>query len=199
MVEEVVDAIFKRIRVENPAFVGNLNAELMLFVALRGQGREGVLARGQAAGVVKHGSGDGEQGRGLEEVAVKAAQHPAQARNFNRGADAGIDGGFVESAVVDGEALAAQQGEVPAQAQVVVEIKLAQRGVGMGSGIGLGGCAAVVDLHAEEVALRLVKRVEAGGEAVRASVEMTIGLAAQHSSSSGAKWWLRGYRWRGES
>ena len=44
MVEKVVDAIFDVIHVEQPSLVGNLNAELVLFVALRGQRREGILA-----------------------------------------------------------------------------------------------------------------------------------------------------------
>jgi hypothetical protein len=35
VVKEVIDAILDRIHVEKPAFPGNLNAELMLFIALR--------------------------------------------------------------------------------------------------------------------------------------------------------------------
>ena len=34
MIEEVVDAILKRINIQHPAPVRNLNAKLMLFVAL---------------------------------------------------------------------------------------------------------------------------------------------------------------------
>ena len=44
MVEEVVDAVLDVGDVEKPALVGNLNAELVLFVALGGEGREGVFA-----------------------------------------------------------------------------------------------------------------------------------------------------------
>ena len=51
--------------------------------------------RRQAAGVVEDGAGDGIKRRGLEEVAVEAAQNPVQAGNFDGCADAGIDGGLV--------------------------------------------------------------------------------------------------------
>jgi hypothetical protein len=94
VVEEVVDAILDVVHIEHPALVGNLNAELVLFVALGGQRREGVLAR-WAGDVVQHGTGDGLDRRGLEEVAVEAAQDPVQAGNFDGCADARIDGGLV--------------------------------------------------------------------------------------------------------
>ena len=81
-------------------------------------------------GVVEHGAGDGQDGRGLEEVAVEAAQNPVQAGNFDGCADAGIDGRLVEPGAVDGEALAAEQGDVAAQAQMVGEVELDQPGVG---------------------------------------------------------------------
>ena len=48
VIEEVVDAVFDVGHIEQPAFVGNLNAELVLFVALGGNGREGVFAGGLA-------------------------------------------------------------------------------------------------------------------------------------------------------
>ena len=48
-----------------------------------------------ADGVVEDGTGDGLDGRGLEEVAVEAAEDPVEAGNFDGGADAGIDGGLV--------------------------------------------------------------------------------------------------------
>ena len=51
----------------------------------------------EIAGVVEHGAGNGLEGRGLEEVAVEAAQDPVQAGNFNRCADAGIDCGLVRT------------------------------------------------------------------------------------------------------
>ena len=44
VVEEVVDAVFEGVDVEDPAAVGDLNAELVLFVALGGERREGVFA-----------------------------------------------------------------------------------------------------------------------------------------------------------
>ena len=54
MVEEVVDAVLEDIGVEEPAAEGNLEAELMLLVALAVEGNEG--------GVVGVGEGEG-QGR----------------------------------------------------------------------------------------------------------------------------------------
>ena len=45
VVEEVVHAVLDGVHVEKPAFVWNLDAELVLFVALGGDGREGVFAR----------------------------------------------------------------------------------------------------------------------------------------------------------
>ncbi len=47
MIEEVVNAIFEGVHIEHPALVRNLNAELMLFVALGVQRREGVFASGR--------------------------------------------------------------------------------------------------------------------------------------------------------
>ena len=93
-----------------------------------------------------------------------------QAGNFDGCADAGIGRGLVVSAAVDGEALAAEQGDVAAQAQMVGEVELDQRraGVGRGVGHGVGAVALVVDDDAEEIVLGLIEGVEAGGEAVGA-------------------------------
>ena len=103
----------------------------MFFVALGGQRRKGVFSARKIACVVEHGRGDGLDRRGLEEVAVETAENPVETGNFDGGADAGIDGGFVESGVVDGEALAAEQGDVAAEAQVVGEVELDERCAGV--------------------------------------------------------------------
>ena len=137
-----------------------------------------VFSPGKVACVVEHGTRNGLQRRGLKEVAVEAAQHPVQARNLDGCADAGIGRRLVQSGAVDGEALAAEQRDVLAQAQMVGEVELDQRGAGVGRRVGLGGRAAVVDQHAEEIVLPLIERVDAGGEAVRAGVKMRIGLPA---------------------
>ena len=44
VIEEIVDAVFEGVDVQHPAAVGNLDAELVLFVALGGEWREGVFA-----------------------------------------------------------------------------------------------------------------------------------------------------------
>ena len=53
VVKEVVDAILDVVHIQQPAFVGDLNAELVLFVALGGKRRKGVFAGWQAGGVVQ--------------------------------------------------------------------------------------------------------------------------------------------------
>ena len=159
VVEEVVDAGFEGVDVEDPAAIRDVDAELVLFVALRGQGSEGVFA-GDVGGVLEHGAGDGFNGRGLEEVAVEAAQDPVEAGDFDSGADARVDGGFVEGGAVDAEALAAEEGDVAAEAEGIGEVVLVERGGGEGGGVGLRGRAGVVDDDAVEVVLMLVKGVE---------------------------------------
>ena len=74
--------------------------------------------------------------------------------------------------------LAAKQREVSAQAQVIGQVELAERRAGSGCDVGLGRRAAVVDQHAEEVVLRLIEAVDAGGKAVGTRVQMGVGLAA---------------------
>ena len=179
VVEEVVDAILDGGHVEQPALVGNLNAELVLFVAFGGQGREGVFAGGLLTGVVEDGSGDGFKRRGLEEVSVEAAQNPMQAGNLDGCADAGISRRLVQPGVVAGEAHAAEQGEVLAQAQVVRQVALDERGAG-GAGVGTvdgaRGCCVVDD--AEQIALGLIERVDAAGKIVGAGIDVHVSLAA---------------------
>ena len=100
-------------------FQGICDAELMLLVALGGQRDVKAFSPLLAGDVVEKAAGDGLDGRGLEEVAVEAAEDPVQARNLDGGADARVDRGFVESGAVDGEALAAEQGDIASETQVV--------------------------------------------------------------------------------
>ena len=178
VVEEVVHAVFDSIHVEKPAPERNLNAELVLFVAFGGEGREGVLASGLLTGVIQDGFGYRFKRRGLKEVSVEAAQNPMQFWNLKSRADAGISRRLVQSGVVAGEAHAAEQGEVLAQAQVVRQVTLDERGAG-GAGVGTvdgaRGCCIVDD--AEQIALGLVERVHATGKIVGAGIDVHVSLA----------------------
>jgi len=76
-------------------------------------------------------------------VSVEAAEYPVEAGNFNSSSYAGIDGGFSGSTliapVVDGEALAAEEGDITAETQVIGDVELNERGAGACGGVGLGG------------------------------------------------------------
>ena len=90
----------------------------------------------------------------------------------------GIDGGFVDAGVVDGEALATEERDVASDAQVVGNVELEERGADVGLRVGLRGGGAIVHDRAEEVFLGLIKRGKASREAVGADFIVGVGLAA---------------------
>ncbi len=136
VVKEVVDAVLHVGDVEQPALEGNLNTELMFFVALGRQRCERVFAFSQVRCVVQHRGGNGLERRGLEEVSIKTAQDPVQAGDFNGGSDARIDCRLIEVGTDDGETLATEDGYVAAEVEVVRDIKLEQAGAGVCRGVG---------------------------------------------------------------
>ncbi len=90
VVEEVVDAGLEGVGVEQPAAEGDLDAELVLFVALAVERLKSVLL---ACANCDDGASGGEQRRRLVEAAVEAAEDPVELRDADGGAEAG--GGLV--------------------------------------------------------------------------------------------------------
>ena len=178
VIEEIVDAILHGRNIEEPSLVRNLNAELVFFIPLRGDGGEGVLPGRQARCVIEYGTRHSFKRRGLKEVAIEAAQHPAKFRNFNSCADARVVCGLVQARMETGETHATEQGEILAKTQMIRNVAFEQCGPGVGCSVGLRGGAAVVDQYAEEVIFRLVKGVKAAGEIVGAGVGVEIGLSS---------------------
>jgi hypothetical protein len=118
VVEEVVDAGLEGVCVEEPAAVGDLDAELVLFVAFAVEWREaGACADGEvldAAGAVGDGGGgaaEGEQRRGLVEAAVEAAEDPVEFGDAEGYAEAWVGFVFCELALKVGLAEASDEGE----------------------------------------------------------------------------------------
>ena len=73
VVEEVVDAVLKGVDVEEPSAIGDLDAELMLFVAFAVEwGEGGVIGFGE----LDEWARGGEERWGLVEAAVEAAEDP---------------------------------------------------------------------------------------------------------------------------
>lgn len=181
VVEEVVDTVAEGVDVDGPladgAGDGDLDAELMLLVALRGERDEGVFAR-LAGDVIEEGAGDGLDGCGLEESAVKAAEDPVDARNAEGCADAGIGDGLSECGALMRDAHATHEGEPGAELKAVREVTFNECCACGGGcvGDGVGGVALVIDDEAEEVVFTLVEGVKAGGEVVGAGDGAEIGL-----------------------
>ena len=122
VVEEVVDAGLEGVGVEEPAAEGNLDAELMLFVALaveRGEG--GVVGLANC----DDGAGGGEQRRGLVEAAVEAAEDPVEFGDADGYADARGRCTFsVNCALEVGLAQAGDEGEPGGGFEVVGDVLL---------------------------------------------------------------------------
>jgi hypothetical protein len=49
-------------------------------------------------------------------VSVETAKDPVQAWDFDRGADAGINCGLIETPAIDGESLPSEEGDITAKA-----------------------------------------------------------------------------------
>src|SRR5579863_6295931 len=179
VIEEIVDSVLERIDVESETAPGNLNSDLKFFIALRGQGSEGVFAAGKTAGIVEHRRGYCLHGSGLEEASVKAAENPMETRNLDAGADAGVNGGFVDPGTVDGKALSAEQRDVAPEAKMIGDIELNQGGTGTGLRVRFRGCGAIVDDGAEQIVFGLVEGVEAAGDALGADFAVSITLTAE--------------------
>ena len=118
VVEEVVDAGFEGVGVEEPAAEGNLDAELMLFVAFTVErGEAGAGAEGEvleAAGAVGDGGGgtaEGEQRWRLVEATVEAAEDPVESGEAQGYAEAWVGFVFGELALKVGLAEASDEGE----------------------------------------------------------------------------------------
>jgi hypothetical protein len=175
VVEEVVDAGLEGVGVEQPAAEGDLDAELMLFVALAVEGREvGVVGLRE----LHDGAGGGEEGRGLVEAAVEATEDPVQFGDEDGGADAG--GGYVfgDGCLEVRLAEAGDEGEPGGGFEVVGEILLDDAAGRLVGDAEVGVAAVIVEDCAEEVGVVLAEGVDAGLEGVARDGRGDGGLGA---------------------
>ncbi len=108
VVEEIVDAVLEGVGVEEPAAEGDLEAELMLLVALAVEGSEGGVV---GVGEGEDGAGGGEERRGLVEAAVEGAEAPVEFGDAEGSAETGGGVIFGEVSFEAGLAEAGGEGE----------------------------------------------------------------------------------------
>ena len=108
VVEEVVDAGLEGVGVEEPAAEGDLDAELVLFVALAVEGGEGGVV---GLRELDDGAGGGEERRRLVEAAVEAAEDPVEFGNADGSAEARVGLVFGELSLKVRLAQAGDEGE----------------------------------------------------------------------------------------
>src|ERR1035438_6922501 len=157
MVEEIVSAGLEGVGVEEPAAPWNFEAQLVFFIAFAAEWNEAGVA-GLREG--ESGAGDAGERRRLVEVAVEAAQDPAEFGNLHGRADARIDGVLGDSGLEVGLALAADEREPGGGVVVVLDEGFFYATVDLG-GLGEVRGGAVVEDRSEKVVLVLAVAVEA--------------------------------------